>query len=144
MKTSTGNSRLIFQKRLFGDFDYVQSLKKVDAFIEQSQKLTKANPYSYIYFFTSSSDELLFHKTPCWSGREVIGFASNEVIEEAGLGMKDLEGGEIHSFPGPDSLEISDLLKLEREIRDKFEFVSTWRVRINPQESSVFTIQFWE
>jgi len=144
VKSITGNSRFIYEKRSIEEFDFVQSLKKVDSFIEKSHKLSRSNPDNYIYFFTSSCDAELFRKTPCWVGREVIGFSASDVIEDEGLGSKDLDGGAIHSFSGPDTLDLNELFKLEQEIRKDHEFVSTWRVKINTKNSPIFTIQFWE
>lgn len=144
MKTIIGNSRLIFDETSMKEFDFVASLVKVDSFIEQSQKLTRANGNSYIYFFASSLDEELFTSTSCWVGREVIGFSPLDLIEDLGLATKDFDRGEIHSFDGPESLNFHELFKLEQEIRDENPFDSTWRVKINVKNNSTFALQFWE
>jgi hypothetical protein len=143
VKTTLGNSRLIYKQTSLDELDYHECIKEIDEFIESNPKLMRSNKSKYIYFFSPSSNED-FSRLPVWVAREVVGFSSNDLLDDSGLGSKDLNEGEVDSFNGPEDFSFEQLFKLETKLRSENKFVDSWRVKLNFDEFDVAVLQFWQ
>ncbi len=143
MKQKCGNSRLLYRQVTFDSFDFENEYQIINNFIETNPKLMKSNASKYLYFFAPSA-ESNFMELPFWIGVEVIGFCSQDVLEDFDLAFKDLEASEVTCFEQVKSLDIDALKHMETEIREKNKFVNTWRVQINFDFDRGAVLQFWE
>ncbi|WP_127717562.1 hypothetical protein [Halobacteriovorax sp. HLS] len=143
MKETCGNSRLLYKQVDFSNFNFEEDYNLINNFIENNPKLMKSNASKFLYFFVPS-DHSDFSQTPFWIGVEVVGFCSEDLLEDFGLSFKDLDSSEVHSFEEVSDLNLDTLFSKERAIREQNYFVETWRVKINFNFDRGAVLQFWE
>lgn len=132
-----GNGRVIFKKEELREADIVATLKEVDDFIEKNPKLTRASDSSFIYFFDHQSETIRI-------GKEIIGFCSNDFLEDFELSAMDLSSSTIYSYTYDGDLDIDSILTKEKLIRQSEIFLPMWRVRISGTVGQLIRLEFWK
>src|SRR3990167_4653844 len=133
----TPNARLLYQESFSFPLDWHYHIALVDQFVSESPQILKANPYQFIYFFSSPVDEN-FGLSNCWIGKEIVGYIDTSKNEE--FEIYDLNSSYVFSY----DLVKAGKLPLASDLMNKYmemekilsgfgkKLAPTWRIKIEP------------
>lgn len=143
----TPNARLIYSSFENPNIKWHSIIWQLEDLVRTNSQIQWANNNLYLYFFKKAADPG-FWDSQFWVGREVVGFASNQLSEQ--FEVYDLYAGESVSYKlGKDvsfwNWNPGEIVKIERQLRNECDVLldDTWRIVISNEENPEISFDFF-